>query len=842
MKTNDWILTASVAIYSYLFYNQSLGINFLIFTVSLIVLLFLRNKEVIKNKNWIFAAIGSILSAACIAYYGNGLSLTANIISLGILSAFSINPNTSIITSLFFSAYSISASYVFVILDTITRAQKKDPSLENKSGNVKFMLYLVPIIIVVIFFFIYKASNPLFDNFTKKINLDFISMAWILFTFGGFFLLYGFFYHKNIKLIAQNDEDASNNLFEKNTDNEKRFLNLSIENEARSGVILFILLNLLLLTVNALDINFLWFDGTLPKDLSYSQFVHQGTGMLITSIVIAIAIILFYFRGSVNFYEKNRSIKLLAFLWVIQNAFMIISTAFRNQLYINEYCLTYKRIGVFIYLLLALIGLFTTFIKIWKTKSNWYLFRTNGWLFYLVLLLTCFVNWDMMVTNFNILDAVQNKKPLDKNYLVSLSYKNIPQLLTLSEAIKDSVNYEEVESSLRYYSNSYYANDYKVGLNYKLYSFLDEVQKKEWKSFCCEKKHIYDQVLFLKNDIIEINLQNYYLQTLKPLSVLDNLHSLNFLSNHLKDPAELKQFPVLENLNLSNNNLDSLDYFPLMDKLKTLILSNNNLKKIYQLKNTPNIMMLDLSDNHNLDLNSIPAFKKLASITLNNVKVDNFSPLLRLPNLTELNISGAFETYKNGTRLPVLPNLKRLNIQNNYLLNTDTVLFRSLVSCSGIEYLNMADNQLENLYPITSYYDLKKSVYEKEKIEPLFRSLKTLDVSRNKLNSLYPLYVYTNLEELYISSNPISTIFPLDQLVKLKSLYIDNCGIKNIEFLKKLKNLETLNVSGNYISDYSPLYELKNLKQLYLGTVSKKVSDELKKAMPKTTIVASIVN
>ncbi len=814
MKKNDWILATAVSIYSYLFYNQGLGVNFLIFTISLIVLLFLRNKEVIKNRNWIFIAIGSLLSASCIAYYGNGLSLAANIISLCILSAFSINPNTSILTSLFFSAYSISASYVFVILDTISRAQKREPSLESKSGGVKFMLYLVPIIIVVIFFFIYKASNPLFDNFTKKINLDFVSMAWILFSFGGFFLMYGFFYHKNIRMIAQNDQNASNNVFEQNSNDEKRFLNLSIENETKSGVILFLLLNLLLLTVNVLDINFLWFDGALPKDLSYSQFVHQGTGMLIASIIIAIAIILFYFRGSLNFYEKNRSLKILTYLWVIQNAFMIISTAFRNQLYINEYCLTYKRIGVFIYLLLALIGLFTTFIKVWKTKSNWYLFRINGWLFYSVIIISCFFNWDLMVTNFNIQGAEMKQKPLDKNYLVSLSYKNIPQLLTLNETIKDSVTYDESDMSLRSYTNLNYVGDYKVALNFKLYKFLDEMQNIEWKSFCFEKKHIYSNVVNMKNNLTEINLQNYYLQTLNPLSLLDNLHSLNFSSNLLKDPSELKQFPVLEDLNLNNNNLDSLDYFPMMDKLKTLNLSNNNLKKIYALKNTPNVIMLDLTDNKELELKSIPALKKLTSLTLNNVKVNDFSPLVRLPNLTELSISGSFETYNNGVRLPLLAKLKRLNIQNNFLINDDTALFQSLSSCEGIEYLNMADNQLENLYPITSYFNIKKSNSNKEKIEPLYRSLKTLDVSRNKLNSLYPLFFYPTLEELYISSNPLTNIFPLDQLTKLKILHVDNCGIKNIEFIRKLNNLETLNISGNYISDYSPIYDLKNIKQL----------------------------
>ena len=39
MKRNDWILLIAVAAYSFLFYEQSPGINFLIFTIVLLACL-----------------------------------------------------------------------------------------------------------------------------------------------------------------------------------------------------------------------------------------------------------------------------------------------------------------------------------------------------------------------------------------------------------------------------------------------------------------------------------------------------------------------------------------------------------------------------------------------------------------------------------------------------------------------------------------------------------------------------------------------------------------------------------------------------------------------------------
>ncbi|MCX6296471.1 MAG: DUF4173 domain-containing protein, partial [Bacteroidetes bacterium] len=464
MKMNDWILTASVGIYSYLFYQQSLGINFLLFTISIIVLLLLRNKEIIKNRNWVFSAIGCLLSAGCVFYYGNGLSLTANIISLCILSAYSINPKTSIIVSLFFSAYSISASYVFLILDTIDRSQNKIVKAEGKKEGMRILLFLIPFIVVLVFFFMYKASNPLFDNFTKKINLDFISLSWILFTFAGFFIMYGLFNHKRIKMIADGDEAAANTISQDSLYNHSSFLKLSLDNEKLSGIILLLMLNLLLLTVNILDADFLWLDGTLPKELTYSAFVHQGTGVLILSITIAILIILYYFRGALNFYKGNKILKYLSYLWIAQNAFMLISTASRNKLYIDEYSLTYKRIGVYIWLILAMIGLMTTFFKIAKTKSNWFLFRSNGWLFYAVLISACFVNWDVLVTGFNISKAELKQKPLDKLYLTSLSEKNIPQLLALNDSIKNKTDFDNQDLSSVFSRYDYSPIDYKPAL------------------------------------------------------------------------------------------------------------------------------------------------------------------------------------------------------------------------------------------------------------------------------------------------------------------------------------------------------------------------------------------
>ena len=615
MKKNDWILITTVALYSFLFYQQAAGINFVIFNIALIAGLQIKNHSLVKNSKWKIAAIGSLLSSFCIGYYGNTLSVIANIISLSLLSAMSYSNKTSVVVSILFSFYSYFSSAIFMFLDWQER--KKREALPPSNSLKKILLIGIPLLITLLFFFMYRASNPLFNDFTKNINLDFIPWSWITFTIGGLILLYGFFYHNKINSLADLDENASNDIDQ----NVNRTITLfgkklSINDEEFSGTILFVLLNLLLLIVNSLDINFLFIDRKLPAGINYSQFVHQGTGMLITSILIAIAIILFYFRGALNFSEKSKTIKILAYLWIIQNALMLVSTALRNDMYITEYGLTYKRIGVYFYLILTLTGLLTTFIKIMKAKSNNYLFRINGWLFYGVLVISCFVNWDIMITEFNIHKA----KKLEKNYLLNLSDSNLPRLFVLQQDSTSKHKEFSLQEEEQQYINK---NDpdplipnFEEQLNKRLYYFLSHRENSGWKSWCYNNTRIYKELLYL-NDHQKIN-------TLK-LSAM-GIHSLK----------SLKEFKNVNEMYLSSNDIRNINE----------LLTFNSLKK------------LDLSDNKLLHIKGIEVLKDLEYLNISQNLIYDYSPLHMLKDLKELKVGKTITRLQYEILQKNLPNTK----------------------------------------------------------------------------------------------------------------------------------------------------------------------------------------
>jgi hypothetical protein len=635
MKKNDWAILLSVLLYSILFYKQSAGVNFLLFSTALVALLAWRDSSLLKSKAWLSVAAGTLVSSFCIFMYGSPLSIWANILSLLILSAISINPATSFLTAIFLSFCSIGSSCVFMFIDWFNRKSRQVTENYRRPFYVKLFLFVIPFLIAVLFFFFYQGSNPLFYEFTKDINLDFISIGWIFFTLGGLLLLYGFFHNRRLPGISDADENALLDLSPEIA-GRKNFLNgmMRTDTENLSGIILFSMLNVLLLMVNVLDINYFIFDGKLPKGISNKAFVHEGIGTLITSLIVAIVIILFYFWGELNYFKKAKALRWLAFLWIAQNIFMIFSTAYRNDLYIEESGISYKKIGVYVYLVLTLIGLLTTFIKIIRFKTNWYLFRVNAMVYYYFLVLGCTFNWDVIITDFNIRKYTDEHKQLEKYLLLDLSYKNLPQLLTLPPAAanSDDTNARDYYNSER---GTYYYS-FKTGLANKLYNFLNGYQQAEWPSLCMEEKRTYHDVFMLRDKVDSLQFQYFYHNSLRPLGIFRELKYLDIRMTSLRDLSQLKYFPKLETLNMASSSLDSLDKFPPLPYLKTLDLSGNSIKSIASLGKLKNLEVLDLSGEYNnvKDYRPLLQMKKLKKLSLGKITPHGLEVLRHtLPNV-----------------------------------------------------------------------------------------------------------------------------------------------------------------------------------------------------------------
>ena len=124
--------------------------------------------------------------------------------------------------------------------------------------------------------------------------------------------------------------------------------------------------------------------------------------------------------------------------------------------------LTYKRIGVYVYLGLTIIGLIFTTIKVLGVKSNWYLVRTVSWSFFVVLFVSPLVNWDKLVIESQVKVAETSNKVLDTDYLVSISSEAFPVVFAELERSEDEYLRDRLERRLGYYLHESSDDDWRA--------------------------------------------------------------------------------------------------------------------------------------------------------------------------------------------------------------------------------------------------------------------------------------------------------------------------------------------------------------------------------------------
>lgn len=404
-------LVIGALLFSTLFHKQGIGLNLSIFSILSIILLIIYNTSAFKQKSTLAYCILYLVTALSVFIYNNSLSIIANMIAFFTLVGYVSEQNTSIYVNWLNGLYSIIAGFFH---RNFNISEEKVVQKKQIDYLHLFKIIGIPLVVVIIFISLYKNGNPMFNDLIKGIDLSFINFQWILVAVCGYYLLNNISNPVIVDSATTIDKKIGNTL-----NKEGETTTDSLKKEHQFGLILISSLNALIILFLITDITYLMTSTDL-KASSFSNQVHSGINALIASIVIAIIIILYFFRGQLNFYNKNKSLKLVTYLWISLNALLIVNIVIKDLQYIYYFGLTYKRIGVLIYLLLTIIGLATTSIKVKNIKNFWYLLRINTLTAFSILVVSCAINWDSYITIYNLSYA----KSMDFKYLVELSNNN----------------------------------------------------------------------------------------------------------------------------------------------------------------------------------------------------------------------------------------------------------------------------------------------------------------------------------------------------------------------------------------------------------------------------------
>ncbi|MEO8237583.1 MAG: DUF4153 domain-containing protein [Flavobacterium sp.] len=415
MKKIHFILVSSV-IFTLLFYNQSVGVNLSVFGLVLTGLICYYFQDKFTERSHLVLVITSVLSCIAFAWYGDFVSFLALSMSV-IFLQFKTHDNKLKIIQVFplvFLNGVTSLGRVLMLSQWLP--QRK---ISNNFAKKLIAYFMIPAVFLILFFVVYSFGSDHFSSLFTNYTLDIDILQLIAITGLGFYISFTFWnywipdvcYDKNPMLDNDFNEEVKNQ-------NQSSFSFLDIDFERKSGEITLFLLNALLL-VFITTYNYEQF-FEIVKKTNLSSDTHERVNAVIFSIVMAVGVILFYFKGGFNFDEKAKKLKGLAKIWILLNGVLIISTVIKNSEYISFFGLTYKRLGVYAFLILAIIGLLFSFLKITKQKTNAFLLNQMVWYFYGTVLLCSFVNWGNLITNYNI----SVNKGVEPGFLSDLNFND----------------------------------------------------------------------------------------------------------------------------------------------------------------------------------------------------------------------------------------------------------------------------------------------------------------------------------------------------------------------------------------------------------------------------------
>ena len=452
-KINYAFLAVLAVMFNFFFWGEKLGANLFIFLTVSAVAVIMLNEDNVKSKNVLSTLLAVLFCAAMVIVNNSGYSKFSAIVSFMVFTGYIHQPRLKSVYSAFFTAVS-----GFLIFPYNVYAELKSASGSYKPVRTVlkiFKLAVIPVVIFIVFYSIYAYSNPVFNSYSNtfwntigeylyKIFKDYPVLRFF-YIFFGLFLITGILFNRKITVFSDIDSSFLDSLIRnrefKTYSRVKplkkrslmydlfsyRFKPNTLKLEYKMGLILIVMMNVLLMFLNILDIRFTWFGFEAAEVENLAYYVHNGTYLLIFSILLSMAILLYFFRGNQNFYTQGALLRYGAVLWIFQNSVMAVSVALRNLYYINYYyALSYKRIGVVVFLLLTFTGLVLMFLKIRNRKTAFWLLKTNTAAVFIMLLLMSSFSWDYAIAKFNLSNPEKNK--VDVEYLLRLSDDALPVL------------------------------------------------------------------------------------------------------------------------------------------------------------------------------------------------------------------------------------------------------------------------------------------------------------------------------------------------------------------------------------------------------------------------------
>ena len=279
------------------------------------------------------------------------------------------------------------------------------------------------------------------------------------------------------------------------------------------------------------------------------------------------------------------------------------------------------------------------------------------------------------------------------------------------------------------------------------------------------------------SDVTELDLSGLGLRDLSCLSRCTLLKKLDVSENEISDLSPLMNLQQLEKLKISANRVNDLRPLMAMAGLRHLEAAGNAVEETSALGSLEKLLSLDLSDNPIRDFSGLRKLSNLESLRLENTGIGDEA----LPALYELRHLGSLSLERNdGITAEAMKALKSelpdCSVSHGTLVLT--VRLGGEDFRTDVKDLRIEGTELQDLFGLEKFECLETVMLGRNRIENLSafqnthsrESIRTLDLSFNKIQDLSPLPALSNLEMLDLRSNQIGSVNPLLRMKQLKKL------------------------------------------------------------------------
>ncbi|MBR9860278.1 DUF4173 domain-containing protein [bacterium] len=495
MKFSDYLIyLILVLLFFYLFNGQGLGLNLTVYAFVLVAgLSWIRPGIWNRRLNQVCIS-GFLLSALNFGVNGGAWTFAVTFAGFLLLISIVVLDKYRSIHSLFiysFSGFFKGLEFVFSKI----RGFRIFPSLPRFRSVLR--VTILPLAVVSLFVLLYSTGSVYFNHTLKAIgefiNLHFgnlfngISLSSVMVFLLGLVLSSVILFR--LKLSNRN-WDASDNIIRNRKLKRSGFRMMGLKTEYKSGVFLLLTLNLVLAMLLYLEIDRVWINFTYEGQL-LKEFVHEGTEVLIFSVVLSMVISLYYFRGNLNFYSASKPLKVLGQIWIALNIVLLISAAVRVGHYIEHFGLAHKRIGLLFFMMCTLIGLLSLYVKLSFRKSFFYLLRVNSMAVLLVVILSTCFNWDRTIATYNV--SYDSSAFYHLEYMQCLDGDALP-IIYRSEEDWNGLRQNQL-NNIELVDEGYYADSrYREYIDSRILNFKIRYRKKSWRSITLSECIAYDEL------------------------------------------------------------------------------------------------------------------------------------------------------------------------------------------------------------------------------------------------------------------------------------------------------------------------------------------------------------